>query len=927
MSSARSTVSRSRRPSPLCVLLLALLLSPHTSTTGLAASGGLAVYEMASDLLDVEPGSTVTASFTVANRSGRRVAILEEITLPRGWRLIVGESTLELSPGEERLRLVTLHVPMTAPAGSYTLVYEVTGQGQGALHCIDEIEITVLPFGRIEIIERDLPARVIAGDTLSARVSIVNHGNADTGIQICVASSESYPISVDASEFFLGAGESRDVTVSVETDGELARRAAHVLTVEATASDLHAAEAATASTIVQEIIPRVSGRHDPYHRVPIVLRSVYLGGDDGEAGQLDISGGGRLSERGGHTIGFVLRGPDTRNASVFGRRDEYGLVLQGPGHVVRVGDAVYGLSRLTGQRRDGRGASLELVSGRWEASGSYFGTPTGEPGTEKGIARLTHHPTDRASVGLGYVKTEPDGHVLSVEASHAVARWLDIDAEYAQQVAPVERRAYWTRVRGGRGRFRYFLERIRADEGFTGRFSDEHHTTGSVSLPVFRELRLNSFYRDYENRDVSILVASEADETTVSSTTREEARGLGLKTPLWSEVRATADYRDVRRGGRTATTAFDYRTRTTRLAIELARSTVSTVGSLELGRLDDVSTGVTSGVTRYALTVSLKPGGGWHLSGHFKSALFGSPDPSNSSDAAGVRAELAIPDWLTLAAGAQWRGFGDGAAIDPNEVTVSGSYRLPSRHRVTAELRRTRFDAGCASQMSLRVGYEIPIEAAVGRRTSTGSLGGAVFDAEDPIHPGIEGVVLTLNGLTAVTDRRGEYLFPSIEPGEYYLTVDPASIGRGRLPATGLPTGFEIFGGGESRFDLGVTRSGSLGGEVLLDRAPTGRPDGLANAVPIALPALLVEATSGGEALRQLTDGQGRFSFRRLRPGRWVLTIHADGLPRFHDLENDTFVVDVLPGTTQRIRARVRSHSYAIPIIETGDIRKLAPPR
>lgn len=931
MSSVRSTVWSSSRPSLLCALLLSALLSVPGATTAHAASQGLTVRAMVPALLDVQPGSTVTASFAVANRNGRRVEVLENVAVPQGWRLIVGGSTFGLSAGEERLRLVTFQAPLTTPAGSYVLAYDATGQGDTDLYCRGEVEIAVLPLGRVELIEREARAKVIAGDTLEVSISVVNHSNAESEILVSFASSETYPANIDASSFVLGVAESRDITISVETPRELQRRVTHVLTVEAAASVSDAGEATARSAVVQEIIPRVTGPRDPYHRIPTALRATYVGGDEGAGVQLEFSGRGGLNEDGGHRLGFVLRGPDTRGDSAFGIREEYGLGFHGEGYNVQLGDGVYGLSRLTGQRRYARGASVELARGMWDAGVSYFGARPGEAEAEKGMGRLRFRPTERASLGLNYVRTQAGGAVLGVEATSKIAQWLEIDAEYARQADLSGQRAYWARVRGVGGSARYFLERIRAEEGFPGRYSDEHHTAASISFPVLWELRLNAFYRDYESRDVGDLLESEDGETIVSSTTREEARSLGFRRSLWSWLRATADYREVHREGRTATTPFNYRTRTTRVAVEFARKMANAVASVELGRLDDLAAGATSDATRYGLTVSLRPDRHWHLSGHFKSALSGSPDPSSRSDAAGLRAEVTTADCLSLAVGVQWRGFVGDAGIEPDEVTAGAAYTLPCRHRISGELRWRRFDDERAPEKNFRVGYEIPIEAPIGPRTSTGSVRGKVSDTGDPRGPGLEDAVLLLNGRTAVTDHRGEYLFPSLEPGEYYLAVDPASIGTHRVPAVELPRKIEVAGGEESRFDLGVARPGRLEGQVLLNEPIDDPPDDSAEGGDVtaspAPPPLLVEIACGDQVLRQMTDSKGLFSFDRLRPGRWILTIHSEALPRFHTLDVDTFVVDVLPGATERVTATIRPSTETIPIIETGDVRTSGLPR
>ena len=928
MCSVRNTAWSSRHSSPTRALCLALLLLLVPVTQARAFGDYVTVSATVSALLDLEPGSTSTASFMVGNRTSRRVELTEKIVLPGGWQVIIGGSSFALSPGEERLRLTTFHVPLSAPAGSRTLTYEVTDRSRSGLLGSDEVELGVLACGDLELIPGDSARRVAAGNALATRFAVVNRSNVGGEILVSLTSSESYPVNADALDFFLGAGESREIAVTVETPENIARTTGHALRIDAAMSGFGAVDAAASATVVQEIIPRVSERYDPYHRVPAALRAVYVGGEDGGGVQLEFAGRGGLDADGSNTVAFTFRTPDTRDESVLGLRDEYTLSFQGRSYDVQAGDGVYELTRLTGQRLLGRGGSLGLDLGGWRLAGSYFGTRSGAPAEERGIARLGHHRGDSFSMDLSYVRTQPDdGDILSVAGALRPFPWFGVDLEYAGQADRIEEGAYWVRVKGSRGGARYFFERIGADEDFTGRFSDEHHTAGSVNLPLFAGARVSAQFRDYDNRDEQLPQEDEDGEPILSQTTQERARSVGLRSPITSSIRATADYRHVRREGRTTTANFDYRTETTRLALDWVGSSFTAVNSLELGRLDDRTSGTTSDVTRYALLLNLRPSSGWRVSGHFESALSGSPDPSNSSDVAGLDGELRPNSDLELEAGVQWRGLGEDSDLSPDEFTARAEYTMPSRHKISGEVRWVRFSGASDPEAAVRFSYELPFGTPVARRKDVGSLRGSVFDAEADGLPGLADVVLMLNDLSAATDDRGDYVFPSLEPGVYHLTVDPRSIGFGKVPTVGLPRQIVISGGEELVFEFGVTRPGSISGEVLLDGAADACLDGWSTSGTGGSPALLVEASSDDQVLRQLTDSQGRFSFDRLRPGRWVVVIHEDGLPRFHDLEESDFVVEVLPGNDAWVEARVKDPGEVIPIIETGDVRVSGIPR
>lgn len=82
----------------------------------------------------------------------------------------------------------------------------------------------------------------------------------------------------------------------------------------------------------------------------------------------------------------------------------------------------------------------------------------------------------------------------------------------------------------------------------------------------------------------------------------------------------------------------------------------------------------------------------------------------------------------------------------------------------------------------------------------------------------------------------------------------------------------------------------------------------------------LVELYDEKETLRQVTDQNGWFSFEDLRPGRWILRVHADNLPDRYYLEQRELDFELKPGEEKGIEVRVLPRLRPIQIIEEGEI-------
>ena len=109
-----------------------------------------------------------------------------------------------------------------------------------------------------------------------------------------------------------------------------------------------------------EIIPRVTGEVDDYHRLPVEL-TLRLNGKGQEGGlQAELKGKGALDEADCRRVDFRLRGPDTQSKGLFGLHDEYWFEYSNQGFALRAGDQSCALSRLTSSSSYGQGLSVEF---------------------------------------------------------------------------------------------------------------------------------------------------------------------------------------------------------------------------------------------------------------------------------------------------------------------------------------------------------------------------------------------------------------------------------------------------------------------------------------------------------------------------------------------------------------------------------------
>ncbi|MEM7130419.1 MAG: SdrD B-like domain-containing protein, partial [Chloroflexota bacterium] len=184
---------------------------------------------------------------------------------------------------------------------------------------------------------------------------------------------------------------------------------------------------------------------------------------------------------------------------------------------------------------------------------------------------------------------------------------------------------------------------------------------------------------------------------------------------------------------------------------------------------------------------------------------------------------------------------------------------------------------------------------------------------QDAGEPGVPNVTVTLyqadgtaTGLTETTDANGNYLFENLEPGDYYVVFDPASLPANHIittqdaagvdnlfdsdadPTTGQtsPSGFIPSGEAYLGLDMGIIGPVSIGNRVWYDTDRDGLQDddetqGVANVTVrvYTFDGQLVVDLDGNPVGEIQTDDQGNYMFENLPPGAYMVEFDVSTVP------------------------------------------------
>ena len=390
-------------------LFILLIISHFLFIAGTleARQRGVQVRISGQELFETEPKNVVTTTFEVTNTSDEVLEFISHVKLPDGWKLIIPSFPFRLAPNSTEIRLVSFFIPQTALAGKYEIIYRVNSVKYPSISDFARIFVKVLPVTKLQAEFLQAPESVIAGEPYEAIFSVINASNTENRVVINVQSGQDLPYTVVPDKITLAPGESKTVKVTVKTDEKLRKGFKHhlKLTVQSVEDEKMSGQARCAVNI----IPKITGEVDPFHRIPakITFRSVGQRDEEKKTGfQGEFSGRGKLSEEGENEITFLFRGPDTLedSSSMFGQRSSYFAGYRSEDGDVLMGDNYYSLSRLTEQSLDGRGAEAGLVLGGFGFRGYHMKTRWLDPKEKETALHFDYLFRDRYRIGLNLFK-------------------------------------------------------------------------------------------------------------------------------------------------------------------------------------------------------------------------------------------------------------------------------------------------------------------------------------------------------------------------------------------------------------------------------------------------------------------------------------------------------------------------------------------
>lgn len=829
-----------------------------------------------------ESGKTVTAVFSVKNPGTSAVRVIPEITMPEGWRVVLGSSSFVVGPADFEIWTVGFLIPAQAKAGRYSV--PVLARTEAGVSFTDSVIVTVGERYQLEAAVAERASHVIAGEEYSTRFVVRNRGNTDATIHLRAASSGVSRIAGDSVIAVPAAGATTVTVVSRVAKEQINGSDVTELTLS------HAGSAT--KTSASAMVPVIEPAANWLAGARTISGAVRLRAATGQQGvsPIEVMAGGPL---GRDYLELLLRAPAQRDA-LLGERDEYRLAWRNETRSITLGDQYTEMSPLTSGTGEAFGASAAVARGALNVGGySLRARRPGVRGAEHGAtAGLTH---GASTVALNFVSRTGaiDGQVASLGATVPFAGEGKLEMEYALgRDSAAHAAAHRLRLTGRVARARYEFATQAADREFAGPQRGGSYGYGSVSVPI-GNLSARVYANQYGNEATAASISGISSRTTARGVAVESPFGVSLDVFHASRVHGVGEKRN--RAEQDAARLF------------LARSAgpVTLLSSVTVGRNTNPTPSGATFFREYSISPQLNFKGqsvGASYSFSDGQSVHGNGTPLTN---VGLNANLSLPRGTTLHfSGSGWR-----PAVTHNQWGVLWQarlgHRLPNGATVTLAAHATGFLRGSvargATTNTTYLEYSTPLRLPVGRSRSPGQARGQVVDQRGSP---VAGALVWVGERASLTNESGSVYFAGLRPGSHALVVGSRSA------AASAATGRAVLhvdsaGKQAATFKIAVGQAGSLRVKVSNFAADPTVLDASAmragDAVPLA--GLVVMLTSQRDTLYQTTDDNGYADFGRVDEGAWSMTVLGE-VPPFTRWEKSR--IDVAIGAGAPIEAEFR---------------------
>jgi hypothetical protein len=874
----------------------------------LAGNGDLEIQLINKNKIELTPGSTSNIVIMLINNSETAKEFHLKINTPKGWSQITDYTSVIVEKASKKLKIFSFYIQESTKVGDYTIDIDAYQKSENIK--IGTVKIPVYVKPRYEILTKIMkaPEYVFSGDTLSVKFLIQNLSNVEANIQAAIINRNEQEIR----KFTLTSDSLIFTSVFITTVKDIIHYTRN--SVSLTASIIESPETKSTTSYIFDVIPSGKTKFDSYNRIPVKISGLLVTdnqlGDRKYGAMFDIKGAGVLSKRKKRVTDFRFRGPNRQGNPILGQTDEYYVKYSSMHSKVVIGDNSYRLTDLTEGSRNGRGVEYKHKFKKLSV-GSFINYPRFYPDIERVFSVFgSYFSSKKLRINAGYLNkafvADSTAQLITISGEATPFSWGNIKLEYATGMANGKMtKAYSTAFKINYSRYKLFFNYTMADKDFPGYLSNSRYISSGISTIILRKINLSVNYNfNHFNFALDTMYANApfSDNLNFSASYR-----LNYKHSISIGINICG------REDMGTPKQFNYKENTVRITLnsKVKRFGIKIYGAVgKTKNLLQLKEGELTNVLNANLTLQYKinknlfvssfvsyMGGQQYLTDDFTRLFYG------GTINASWKKKMTIV----------FQYQNDYELIDyyrnRSLLAFKANYNVNRKHEigvgVNYNLRKSSINN---TQLAASLNYTYTLNIPVSRREDIGNLQGKVINngVEN-----VEGILFTLAGNIAITDKNGEFDFPFVKTGTHFLFMDNSKSGLNSIAETPGPYKIEIIPGQKYFFEVSLTKSGKITGTIVIEDDENKDKKGF---IPVKeeLKNLIIEANNRNEIYRVFTKNDGTFNFEDLRPGQWKVIVYDRGIPKGYKLVTDEFNITLAPEQVKKINVIIKKKSRRI---------------
>ena len=871
------------------------------------------------------PDKVINIPFFIRNQTEDSIHIETKISKPDQWSLVTQVEPSVLKPLEQKFSVVSVQIPSGYSVGQYNITVLVVGAESGETLATSQTDIRVNEVERISLQLIGAPEYVMAGEKHEAKYLLTNDGNTEKNIFL-----ETSRCDVEGTpEISLAPGESKEMTVFVQTSEELTNTQKHFCTVRALLSG-EVMESISQSLM---IFPVKNAKKDLFFRFPVTASATYLATNQDEnyqsAWQFELAGSGSLDPEGNHQLEFLARGPNSSNLSFLGLYDQYYISYANKNLELTVGEQSYSFTPLTESSRFGLGVESKFKLNSGLAFGYLYVKPRFYSEIENEMAFYSQFEKDRNNkAGVFYVRKNRAGtneltSLISVSAAFQPIEKTTFDLEasrgfFGEKADNAFRANLNTQLWIFRAAGNYFY----AGKNYPGYYNNSTFYSGSFSAQISQKINVGLYARqDFTNAQL---------DTFFVTAPYSKSLQTFLNYNIGNRSYLKIYLREYERRDRLALEKFHYKTRSANAQF---RQKLNRFEYTLLGEYGETTNFLLDETQNHQNTYRGTANLGYRFNSNNAIRIFGSYSNINSfvsGEQRNVTAGLSASSQLFKNLKANFH-LQNAYNIEDyyrnrNLMQLHLDYSFLNSHSFSFRGYYTLFRRETEDpEFFLSATYTYKLGVPVKQIIQAGTVEGQITnDAGDPV----EGIVLQLLNQTTLTDKNGRYRFETVQPGLHLLAIDRSQLEINELPSIPQPIQVEVIEDRETTLNFRITEGAKLTGQFTL-KENDGSPLKNQEQTP---GNIIIELKSEFEEFRITTDKNGAFSFPLVLPGRWTFRIYRNSVPAGFEAEKLNYNFNFEPGEKTEVQIDLKrkkrniifkSDNISLSTKSTGNIKPL----